>query len=120
MSLKESKKALESFLKREPLNKFERKVTVDRNGMAVFYIFDYPIAAHTKDGRFFFKRPSIIDHSIVIRQLSLILEKTVGVTYFYWTSELNGYKWDGNWVEILNTGSVSMINKQNPFKLYEH
>lgn len=120
MSLRESKKALEFFIARKPLNKFERKVTVDRNGMAVFYIFDYPIAAHTKDGRFFFKKPSIIDHSIVFRQLIMLIEQTVGIRYFYWSSELNGYSWDGSWVEILNTGSVSMINKQNPFKLYEH
>lgn len=120
MSLSEARAAVVAFRERKRFNKYERKVKLDRNGMAIFYLFDYPIAAHTKDGRFFIKRPSIVDNSFVLRQMFVIVQEIADVRYSYWTNTIGGHVWDGSWIEVLNTGTIIMINKQNPFKLYEH
>lgn len=120
MSISDARVATIAFKERKRFSKYERKVKVDRNGMAIFYLFDYPIAAHTKDGRFFIKKPSIVDNSFVLRQMFVLILEMAGIRYHYWANTLDGHTWDGAWTEIFNAGTVTMINKQNPFKLYEH
>ena len=120
MSLSDTQQATDALYKRRRYKKYEREVKVDRNGMAVLYIFGYPIGAVTKDDRLFVKKPSIIDNSLIVRQFSDMIQMGTDLRYWYWRDEINGMKVGSDWLEIINAGSVFMFNKQNPFKLYEH
>ena len=119
MSISDTQQSNDALFKRKRYKKYEREVKVDRNGMAVLYLFGYPIGAVTKDDRFFIKKPSIIDSSIVIRQFSDMIQKRTDLRYWYWRNEIAGMKIGAEWLEILDAGSVYMFNIQNPFKLYE-
>ena len=120
MSLSDTQQATDALYKRRRYKKYEREVKVDRNGMAVLYIFGYPIGAVTKDDRLFVKKPSIIDNSLIVRQFSDMIQRGTDLRYWYWRDEINGMKVGSDWLEIINAGSVFMFNKQNPLKLYEH
>jgi hypothetical protein len=117
MSMSETKQATKALVDRKPFHKYERKVRVNRKGTAVLYMFNYPIAAYTKDKRFFVKKPSIIDNSFVIRAVSNVMREIADASYWYWRGTIDGYSWDGEWIEIINTGTVTIFNKQSPFKL---
>ena len=120
MSLSQTEQATDALYKRKRYKKYEREVKVNKNGMAVLYIFGYPIAAVTKDDRLFIKKPGIIDSSIVTRQFSDVIQRGTDLRYWYWSDDLAGMKVGSDWLEIINAGSVYMFNIQNPLKLYEH
>ena len=120
MSLSETQQATNALYKRHRFKKYEREVKVDKNGMAVLYIFGYPIGAVTKDDRLFIKKPGIIDSGIVIRQFSDVIQRGTELRYWYWRDEIAGMTVGSEWMEIVDAGAVKMFNKQNPFKLYEH
>ena len=46
--------------------------------------------------------------------------RATNMRYWYWSDEIGGMRLGGEWIEILDAGSVKMFNKQNPFKLYEY
>lgn len=112
--------ATNALYQRVSFKKYEREVKVDKNGMAVLYMFGYPIAAITKDERLFIKKPSIIDTSLVSRQFSSIVQRGTEMRYWWWNDEIGGMRLGNNWTEIMDAGSVKMFNHQNPFKLYEY
>ena len=120
MSISQTEQATDALYKRKRYKKYEREVKVDRNGMAVLYIFGYPIAAVTKDDRLFIKKPGIIDSSIVIRQFADVIQRGTDLRYWYWRDDLAGMRVGSEWLEVIDAGTVKMFNKQNPFKLYEH
>jgi len=120
MSLSQTQQATDALYARKRYHKYERQVKIDRNGMAVLYIFGYPIAAVTKDDRLFIKKPGIIDSSIVIRQFADVIQRGTDLRYWYWRDDIAGTRVGSEWLEIIDAGTVKMFNKQNPFKLHEH
>ena len=119
-SFSQTEVATNALYQRKRYKNYEREVKVDKNGMAVLYMFGYPLAVITKDQRVFVKKPNIIDTSLVSRQFSDIIMRATNMRYWYWSDEIGGMRLGGEWIEILDAGSVKMFNKQNPFKLYEY
>jgi len=119
-SFSQTEVATNALYQRKRYKNYEREVKVDKNGMAVLYMFGYPLAAITKDQRVFVKKPNIIDTSLVSRQFSDIIMRATDMRYWYWSDEIGGMRLGSEWIEILDAGSVKMFNKQNPFKLYEY